>query len=50
MQPTYVSTLPGTTSMVTPIAKSMPVTQASQMPVLPIVPSNEQDIFRTIVK
>ena len=28
MQPTYVSTLPGTTSMVTPIAKSMPVTQA----------------------
>ena len=33
MQPTYVSTLPGTTVMVTPIAKSMPVTQASQMPV-----------------
>ena len=33
MQPTSVSTLPGTTSMVTPIAKSMPMTQASQMSV-----------------
>ena len=32
MQPTYVSTLPGTTSMVTPIVKSTSVTQASQMP------------------
>ena len=39
MKPSYVSTLPGTTGMVTPIGKSMPVTQASQMPVLPIVPS-----------
>ena len=29
MQSTYVSSLPGTTSMVTPIAKSMPVTQVS---------------------
>ena len=28
MQPTYVSTLPGTTDMVTSIAKSMPVTWA----------------------
>ena len=45
MQPTYVSTLPGTTDMVTPIAKSTPVTQASQMPVLPIVPSKERDIL-----
>ena len=45
MQPTYVSTLPGTTSMVTPIAKSIPVTQALQMPVLPIVPSKERDIL-----
>ena len=50
MQPTYESTLPGTTSMVTPIAKSMPVTQASQMPVLPIVPSSEKDILEPIVK
>ena len=45
MKPTYVSTLPGTTNMVTPIAKSMPVTQASQMPVLLIVPSSERDIL-----
>ena len=28
MQPTYVNTLPGTTSMVTPLAKSTPITQA----------------------
>ena len=41
MQSTYVSTLPGTTSMVTPIVKSTPVTQKSQMPVLPVVPSNK---------
>ena len=44
-KPTYVSTLPGTTDMVTPIAKCMPVTQASQMPVLLIVPSNKRDIL-----
>ena len=29
MQPTYVNTLPGTTSIVTPLAKSTPITQAS---------------------
>ena len=29
MHPTYENTLPGTTSMVTPIAKSTPITQAS---------------------
>ena len=45
MQPTYVSTLPGTTSMVSPIVKSTPVTQASHMPVLPVVPSSERDIL-----
>ena len=48
MQPTYVSTLPETTSMVTPIAKSMPVTQASQMPVLPIIPSRENDTLESL--
>ena len=37
-RPAYVNTLPGTTDMSTPIAKSTPVTQASQMPVLPNVP------------
>ena len=45
IQPTYVNTLPGTTSMVTPIAKSTPVTQASQMPILPIVSPSERDIL-----
>ena len=35
MQPTYVNTLPGTTSVVTPIAKSTPITQASQISSLP---------------
>ena len=44
MQPTYVNTLPGTTSIVTPIAKSTPITQASQIPTLPIVPPSERDI------
>ena len=29
MQPTYANTLPGTTSMVSPLAKSTPITQAS---------------------
>ena len=44
-RPTYVNTLPGTTDIVTPIAKSTPVTQASQMPVLPNVPPHERDIL-----
>ena len=45
IRPTHVSTLPGTTDMFTPIAKSMPVTQASQMPVLLTIASNERDIL-----
>ena len=49
-RPTYVNTLLGTTDIVTPIAKSMPVTQASQMPVLPNVPPHERDILGTNVK
>ena len=48
MQPTYVNALPGTTSMVTPIVKSTPVTQASEMPLLPIVPSSERDILEPL--
>ena len=48
MQATYVSTLPRTTDMVTPIVKSMPVTQASQMPVLPNVPSSKRDILEPV--
>ena len=34
MQPMYVNTLPGTTNMVTPLAKSTPITQSSQMPTI----------------
>ena len=44
-KPTYVNTLPGTTDIDTPVAKSMPVTQASQMPVLPNVSPLERDIL-----
>ena len=47
-RPAYVNTLPGTADMSTPIAKSMPVTQASQMLVLPNVPPYEQDIMKPI--
>ena len=45
MQPTYVNTLPGTTSMVTPIAKSTPMTQASQVPTIPTVLPCVRDIL-----
>ena len=45
MQPTYANALPGTNSMVTPLAKSMPMTQASQIPIPPIIPSSERDIL-----
>ena len=45
MQPTYVNTLPGTTNMVTPIAKSTPMTQALQMPTIPTVSSQVRDIL-----
>ena len=34
MQPTSANTLPGTTHMVTPLAKSTPITQSSQMPAI----------------
>ena len=44
-RPTYVNTLPGTTDIATPIAKSMPVTQASHIPVLPNVPPPERDLL-----
>ena len=45
MQPPYVNTLPGVTSIDTPIAKSTPVTQASQIPPIPIVSSCMKDIL-----
>ena len=45
MQPTYVNTLPGTTSIIIPIAKSTPMTQALQMPMIPIVLPHVRDIL-----
>ena len=45
MHPTYVNTLPGTTSMVTCIAKSTPMTQASQMATIPVVLPHVRDIL-----
>ena len=46
MQPSYVNTLPGTTSIITPITKSTPITQATQMPTLPTVSSSGRDILK----
>ena len=43
-RPTYENTLPGITNIATPMAKSTPVTQASQMPVLTNVPLPERDM------
>ena len=40
-----MDTLPGTTSIVTPIAKSTPMTQALQMPTIPIVSLHARDIL-----
>ena len=34
MQPVHMSTLPGITQMITPLAKSTPITQSSQMPTM----------------
>ena len=45
MSPTYVNTLPGTTSIDTPIAKSTPVTQALQIPSIPVASSCVKDIL-----
>ena len=45
MQPTHVNALHGTTSIDTPIAKSTPVTQASQIPSMPFVMPCVRDIL-----
>ena len=45
MQPTYANTLPGTTSMVTPLAKSTPITQMLQMPTTPAVLPHVRNIL-----
>ena len=41
-RPAYENTLPGITNIATPMAKSRPVTQASQIPVIPNVPLPER--------
>ena len=45
MQPTYANTLPGTTSMVTPLDKSIPITQSLQMPTISAVLPRVRDIL-----
>ena len=47
MQPTYTNTLPGTTSMVTPLAKSTPITQALQMPTISAALPHVRDILES---
>ena len=48
MQPTYANTLPGTTSMVTPLAKSTPITQSLQMPTISAALPHVRDILEPI--
>ena len=47
-RPAYENTLPGITNIATPMAKSTPVTQASQIPVIPNVPLPERDIVKPV--
>ena len=43
-RPTYENILPGITNIATPVAKSTPVTQASQIPVITNAPLPERDM------
>ena len=47
-RPTYENTLPGITDIATPMAKSTPVTQVLQTPVLTNVPLAERDMVEPI--
>ena len=47
-RPTFANTLPGITDIDTPVAKSTPVTQASQKPVLTNVPLFERDMVEPV--
>ena len=47
-RPAYENTLPGITNIATPMAKSTPVTQASQPPVILNVPLPERDIMEPV--
>ena len=48
IQPTYVNALPSSNNVVTASAKSMPMTQAIQMPISPMVPSDRRDILEPL--
>ena len=48
MQPAYANTLPGTTSIVIPLAESTPITQALHMPMIPAVSSHVRDILEPV--
>ena len=48
-RPTYENTLPGIPNIATPVAKSTPVTQVSQIPVIPNVPLPERDIVHPVL-
>ena len=45
VQPMHMNTLPGVTEMVTPLAKSTPMTQSSQMPTIPGTLPSVRDIL-----
>ena len=45
MQPTYTNTLPGTNSMVTPLAKSTPLIQSLQIPMISATLPHVRDIL-----
>ena len=47
-RPTYENTLPGITDIATPMAKSTPVTQTLQTPVLTNVPLPERDMVEPV--
>ena len=48
IQPTYVNTLPGKGNVVTPLAKSSLMTQASQMPISQMILSDRRYILETL--
>ena len=45
MQPTYATTIPGTNGIVTPLAKSTPLTQSSQIPKISAALPHVRDIL-----
>ena len=47
-RPAYENTLPRITNVATPVAKSTPVTQVSQIPVILNVPLPERDIVEPV--